>query len=87
MQQTVCHRMRSLPRREIAARALGYLQDSGALTDPAVEGRCRAVLFEARAVTLGMKGDGYYQITGGDLHRGDRVVAHALVRMSRSRSV
>ena len=32
-------------------------------------------LFEARAVTLGMKGDGYYQITGGDLHRGDRVVA------------
>ncbi|MCE2503165.1 MAG: efflux RND transporter periplasmic adaptor subunit [Chlorobi bacterium] len=32
-------------------------------------------MFEAREVELGMKGDGYYQITGGDLHRGDKVVA------------
>lgn len=32
-------------------------------------------MFEAREVQLGMKGNGYYQITGGDLNRGDKVVA------------
>ncbi len=31
--------------------------------------------FEAREVKLGMKADGYYQITDGNLNRGDRVVA------------
>ena len=32
-------------------------------------------MFEAREVTLGMKANGYYQIVGGDIKRGDRVVA------------
>lgn len=31
--------------------------------------------FEAREVELGMKGDGFYAVTGGNLERGDRVVA------------
>lgn len=32
-------------------------------------------MFEAREVQIGMKGNGYYQITGGNLNRGDNVVA------------
>lgn len=32
-------------------------------------------MFEAHEVTLGMKGNGYYEIVAGDLKRGDRVVA------------
>ena len=31
--------------------------------------------FEAREVELGMKGDGFYGVTGGDLREGERVVA------------
>ena len=31
--------------------------------------------FEAREVELGLKGDKFFQVTGGDLHQGDRVVA------------
>ena len=32
-------------------------------------------MFEAREVELGIKGNGFYQITQGNVNRGDRVVA------------